>query len=128
LPSPVGNAIQLQGVLSNLIMNALDAMVTAAGRSQSVVVSSALGGEREVLVSVADVGSGVDPSVRDRLFEPFVTTKPEGTGMGLMFCKSIIDAHGGRLWAAANVPRGTIFYFTLPVEDSAEAPPRPAPQ
>ena len=81
-----------------------------------------------MLVSVADVGSGVDPSVRDRLFEPFVTTKPEGTGMGLMFCKSIIDAHGGRLWAAANVPRGTIFYFTLPVEDSAEAPPRPAPQ
>jgi signal transduction histidine kinase len=121
LPSPIGNAIQLQGVVSNLIMNALDAMIAAPDRSSSVRVSSAYGGGREVLVSVADTGPGVDPAVRDRIFEPFVTTKANGTGMGLMFCKSIIDAHGGRLWAAPNTPRGTVLNFSLPVDDDADA-------
>jgi len=128
LPSPIGNIIQLQGVVSNLIMNALDSMVAAPSRYSSVLVSSAFEGDREVLVSVADTGTGVDPSVRDRIFEPFVTTKADGTGMGLMFCKAIIDAHGGRLWAAANVPQGAVFYFTLPVDDHREALLPPASQ
>lgn len=123
LPSPIGNSIQLQGVVSNLIMNALDAMAAAPGRSSSVRVSSAYNGDGEVLVSVADTGPGVDPSVRDRIFEPFVTTKVDGTGMGLMFCKSIINAHGGRLWAAANTPRGAVLHFSLPVDDDADALP-----
>jgi signal transduction histidine kinase len=121
LPSPIGTAVHLQAVVSNLIMNALDAMVAAPGRSLSVRVS-AYRDDREIIVSVADTGTGMDPSVRDRVFEPFVTTKANGMGMGLMFCKSIIDAHGGRIWAVPNTPRGTIFNFSLPVDDTADAP------
>jgi signal transduction histidine kinase len=67
-----------------------------------------------VLVAVRDSGPGIDPAHLDRIFKSFYTTKPNGTGIGLSICRSIIDAHGGRLWAEANEPRGTIFQFTLP--------------
>ncbi|HTD17019.1 MAG TPA: ATP-binding protein, partial [Chthoniobacterales bacterium] len=73
-----------------------------------------------VLVSVADTGPGLDPNALDRLFEAFYTTKPQGLGMGLAISRSIIEAHGGRLWASANVPKGALFQFTLPVVVSSE--------
>ena len=72
-----------------------------------------------ILVAVRDTGPGVDPEQLDRLFKPFYTTKATGLGMGLSICRSIIDAHGGRLWAEANQPRGTVFRFTLPAASQA---------
>jgi PAS domain S-box-containing protein len=104
--------VQLQQVVLNLLLNAAEAMGSAEPRE--LVIST----ERHhtgVLVAVRDSGPGLDPSHLERVFDAFYTTKSRGMGMGLSICRSIIDAHGGRLWAEANEPRGTIFQFTLPV-------------
>lgn len=85
-------------------------------------------GSDAVLVAIRDSGPGLDPTNMDRVFEPFYTTKPEGMGMGLAICRSIIDAHGGRLWVAANKPRGAVFRFTLPGERDETMPAKPAAQ
>ena len=108
-----GDRVQLQQVLLNLILNAVEAMGSDDARARELLVST----ERDqtgVLVSVRDSGPGIDPAHVERVFEAFYTTKSSGTGMGLAICRSIIDAHSGELWAAANQPRGAVFQFTLP--------------
>jgi C4-dicarboxylate-specific signal transduction histidine kinase len=112
--SVIGDRVQLQQVLLNLILNGIEAMRDVGGRENELTVSSSLVEPSSVLVSVEDSGSGVDKAIAQRIFEPFVTTKPDGLGMGLSICRSIIDAHGGRLWASPRVPHGTVFHFTVP--------------
>jgi PAS domain S-box-containing protein len=105
--------VQLQQVVLNLLLNAVEAMASSETGPRELLIST----EQDhtgVLVAVRDSGPGIDPSRLDRVFDAFYTTKSSGTGMGLSICRSIIDAHGGRLWAEANEPRGTIFQFTLP--------------
>jgi hypothetical protein len=105
--------VQLQQVVLNLILNAAEAMGSVEGASRDLLISTKQH-HAGVLVAVRDSGPGIDPTNLERVFEAFYTTKPSGTGMGLSICRSIIDAHGGRLWAEANEPCGTIFQFTLP--------------
>jgi signal transduction histidine kinase len=97
----------------NLILNAVEAMGAVEAGTRELAISAERG-HTGVLVAVRDSGPGVDPTRMDRVFEPFYTTKSSGTGMGLAICRSIIVAHGGRLWADANEPRGAVFQFTLP--------------
>jgi PAS domain S-box-containing protein len=108
-----GDRIQLQQVVLNLVLNAVEAMgsVESGARDLSISTEQA---HTDVIVAVRDSGPGIDPDHLDRVFEAFYTTKPSGTGMGLSICRSIIDAHGGRLWAEANEHRGALFQFTLP--------------
>jgi signal transduction histidine kinase len=110
----VGDRVQLQQVLLNLILNGIDAMKGVTDRPRELGVSSALAGPDGVVISIDDSGPGLDPTVAQHIFEPFVTTKPEGLGMGLSICRSVIDAHGGRLWVSPGVPHGTRFHFTVP--------------
>ena len=116
LPRVLGDKVQLQQVLLNLTVNALEAMGGVAGPPRTLVVQSEKDGERGVLVSVRDTGVGMDPVAPDRLFEPFYTTKVGGLGMGLAISRTIIESHGGRVWAGPNSPRGAVFRFTLPAE------------
>jgi PAS domain S-box-containing protein len=120
LPLVQGDRVQVQQVMLNLSINAIDAMSAVDG-VRELMISTALGEPGVVLVSVADSGHGVPPAHFERLFEPFYTTKASGMGMGLSICRSIVDAHGGRLWAEANIPRGAIFQFTMPVHRTAQA-------
>lgn len=113
LPPVVGNAVQLEQVLCNLIDNAVDAMCATPGQ-RLLRLSSRRQPHGEILVAVTDNGSGLARVDRDRIFEPFFTTKPNGMGMGLMFCRTVIEAHGGRIWASDNRPQGATFQFTLP--------------
>jgi C4-dicarboxylate-specific signal transduction histidine kinase len=115
----LGDRVQLQQVLLNLILNGVDAMKTVTDRPRELMVASALAESDGVLVAVEDGGTGLDPAIAPRIFEPFFTTKPDGLGMGLSICRSIIEAHGGRLWVAPRAPRGTVFRFTVPI--AAEA-------
>jgi signal transduction histidine kinase len=110
----IGNAEQLLQVVANLLDNAVDAMKDSVIRSRKISIGIAGGDGDEIEVSIADTGPGVRPEIRDRAFLPFVSTKPEGMGMGLMFCRSVIEAHGGRIWIKENSPSGTVFRFTLP--------------
>jgi len=111
--SPVlGDRVQLQQVLLNLVMNAMDAM-SSAGERQLVITTQDIDQER-VQVTVEDSGTGLDPNTMARIFEPFYTTKSGGMGMGLSISRSIVQNHGGRLWATANDGPGTSFHFTLP--------------
>lgn len=120
LPLTTGNPIQLQQVVSNLISNAIEAMSSVTDRPRVLRVRSERHAPGNVLVSVGDSGIGLDPEHKDQIFEPFFTTNHDGMGMGLMFCRSIVEAHGGRLWATDNVPHGANFQFILPHnEDSA---------
>jgi C4-dicarboxylate-specific signal transduction histidine kinase len=107
------NPLQLQQVIANLIANAIDAMGSVSNRRRILRIKSGMQ-EGVVLVSVEDTGSGIMPEARDRIFDPFFSTKPEGMGMGLMFSRSIIEDHGGRLWATDSTPHGAVFHFTLP--------------
>jgi C4-dicarboxylate-specific signal transduction histidine kinase len=117
LPLVTGSSVQLQQVISNLVANAIDAMNAVTDRERVLRVKSALQDFGRILVSVEDSGTGMDPNYKERIFEPFFTTKPDGMGMGLMFCRSVIEAHGGRLWMTDNVQHGTIFQFTLQSAD-----------
>ena len=109
-----GDRIQLQQVIINLAMNGMQAMATVHDRDRMLVMRTHRQQSERVLVAVEDVGIGVKPENADQLFNAFYTTKPGGLGMGLAICRSIIEAHGGRLWAEANVPRGAVFSFTVP--------------
>jgi PAS domain S-box-containing protein len=114
LPFIKGDRVQLQQVMLNLIINAIDAMSAVDDGPRELTISTAMNEPGAVLVTVCDSGPGVAPENIERLFEPFYTTKATGMGMGLSICRSIIEAHGGRLWASV-VPRGAIFQFTVPV-------------
>ena len=113
LPRIQGDRIQLQQVVLNLILNAVEAMGNNNEVARELWISSKMD-ENHVLVAVRDTGSGLDPNRVDSLFEPFYTTKADGMGIGLSLSRTIIEAHGGRLWARANEPRGAIFQFTVP--------------
>jgi two-component system, LuxR family, sensor kinase FixL len=114
LPLVPGDRIQLQQVILNLIINAIEAMSGGSEGSQELVIGTGTDASNGVLVAVRDSGPGLDPESMGRLFDPFYTTKPSGMGMGLSICRSIIEVHGGRLWATANLPHGAIFQFSLP--------------
>jgi PAS domain S-box-containing protein len=109
-----GDRVQLQQVLLNLIINAIEAMSGASEGARELLVSTGKAEAGGVLIAVRDSGPGLAPTTLDRLFEPFYSTKSSGLGLGLSICRSIIEAHGGRLWASTNVPRGAIFQFTVP--------------
>ncbi len=109
-----GDRVQLQQVVLNLVMNGIEAMSAVMHRSRILRVISQLQESGDVLIAVMDVGSGLDPTNIDRIFDAFFTTKPEGMGMGLAICRSIIEAHGGLLWASPQQPHGSVFQFTLP--------------
>jgi C4-dicarboxylate-specific signal transduction histidine kinase len=114
LPPIEGDRVQLQQVVLNLIVNAVQAMAAVAERPRELFITTARAESNGVLVAVEDSGPGVAPANLEQLFAPFYTTKPGGLGMGLSICRSIIEAHGGRLWVTANLPRGAIFNFTVP--------------
>jgi signal transduction histidine kinase len=122
LPSVEGDRVQLRQVFLNLILNAVDAMSGIDEGSRELLISTGRDASNSVLVTVRDSGPGLDPKGVDRLFEAFYTTKPDGMGMGLAICRSIIEAHGGRMWASANEPRGAVFQFTLPPERDETVP------
>jgi PAS domain S-box-containing protein len=113
LPEILAERVQLQQVLLNLIMNAVDAMSSVADRERRLTIKSGLRGGRDVMIAVEDSGTGIDPDHMDRIFEAFFTTKPHGMGMGLSICRSIVESHGGSLWAAPRSPHGTVFYVQL---------------
>lgn len=111
-----GDRVYLQQVILNLVMNGLEAMSTIADEPRELVITSRDGEQGEVEVTIQDSGVGLDPEQSARIFDAFYTTKPTGMGMGLSICRSIVHAHGGRLWATSNPGRGTTFHFTLPRE------------
>jgi len=113
LPEVMGDRVQLQQVLMNLMMNSIDAMKDVDG-TRELTIRSQRGENGEVLISVSDTGVGLPPQHEDKIFNAFFTTKTHGTGMGLRISRSIVESHGGRLWAADNSPRGASFQFTLP--------------
>jgi C4-dicarboxylate-specific signal transduction histidine kinase len=112
LPRILGDRVQLQQVLMNLMVNSIDAMKEVDG-ARELAVKSQKTEKEEVLVSVSDTGLGLPPQQADQIFNAFFTTKPHGTGMGLRISRSIVESHGGRLWAADNSPRGASFHFAL---------------
>jgi signal transduction histidine kinase len=117
LPSVRGDRIQLQQVLMNLMMNGMEAMTAVIERPRLLRISSEMDASGLVLVAVADAGVGLTADTIERLFEAFFTTKPNGLGVGLAICRSIVEAHGGRLWVSPNEPCGAILQFTLPAEN-----------
>jgi two-component system sensor kinase FixL len=110
--------VQIQQVLLNLIRNGIDAMQAQEPRKRALLIRTGLTEEGWSEVSVADTGPGIAPEVLERLFQPFMTTKPQGMGVGLSISRSIIEAHGGRIWAEANPGGGALFRFTLPPAES----------
>jgi PAS domain S-box-containing protein len=116
LPRVWGDRVQLQQVILNLIMNAIEAMSEVSDASRELLIDSRVDTPDGVIVTVRDSGPGLKAESVDHLFDPFYTTKPAGLGMGLSICRSITEAHGGRLWATANAPRGTVFQFHLPLQ------------
>jgi C4-dicarboxylate-specific signal transduction histidine kinase len=116
LPPALGDRVQLQQVVINLAMNGIDAMASI-NRPRELVIRTQQH-EGAVLVAVQDCGIGFDPKDADRLFDAFFTTKPDGMGMGLPICRSIIEAHGGRLWATRNTEAGTTFQVSLPPQQA----------
>jgi PAS domain S-box-containing protein len=121
LPMSLGDRVQLQQVIINLVMNGIEAMQSVTDRPRELVVSSGQDESGQALISVADCGVGIAAENVHRLFDPFFTTKSDGMGMGLSICRSIMEAHGGRLWVTANLPHGAIFQFTLPVGTESES-------
>jgi PAS domain S-box-containing protein len=111
-----GDRVQLQQVVLNLILNAVDAMSSVDARARELLISTEPTETNGALVAVSDSGPGIDPDRLERVFEAFYTTKSSGVGMGLSICRSIIDAHGGRLWATRCEPRGALFQFTIPAD------------
>jgi PAS domain S-box-containing protein len=121
-----GDRVQLQQVVLNLILNAVEAMGSVEAGKRELLISTEQNRTKEALVAVRDSGPGLDPANLERVFEAFYTTKTSGMGMGLSIFRSIIDAHGGRLWAGVNEPRGAVFQFTLPDAEKEIMGSRPA--
>ena len=114
LPLVEGDRVQLQQVVLNLTMNAVEAMSSVDDGPRELVVGTAVDESGDVAVEVCDSGPGITPETTGRLFEPFYTTKETGMGVGLSICRSIVEAHGGRISVSANEPRGAVFRFTCP--------------
>ena len=114
LPAVVGDRVQLQQVVINLVINAIQAMASVTARPRELSIRSRQNEAGHVLIEVADSGHGIASTKADQLFKAFFTTKPAGMGMGLSICRSIIEAHGGTVWATDNTPSGAVFHFTLP--------------
>jgi signal transduction histidine kinase len=121
LPPIHGDRVQLQQVMLNLLVNAIQAMSSVGDDERDLQISTEIAEPEGVRVGVRDTGPGLAPESLKRLFEPFYTTKAEGMGMGLAICRSIVEAHGGRLWATACDPHGALFQFTIPAEQDATA-------
>jgi signal transduction histidine kinase len=121
LPAVLGDRIQLQQVLLNLMINSIEAMQPISDRRRELVIRSERDEAQQVRVTVMDCGIGLSTETANRIFDAFVTTKSSGMGMGLSICRSIIQAHGGRIWASANEPHGAAVQFTLPLH-RPEAP------
>jgi signal transduction histidine kinase len=121
LPLVRGDRVQLQQVILNLIVNGLEAIAKSSDGARELIVSSDGDEEDRVIVAVSDSGEGLDAANSEHVFDAFFTTKPDGMGMGLAISRTIIEAHGGRLWATSNSPRGAVFQFTLPA--NAESAP-----
>jgi two-component system sensor kinase FixL len=117
LPQVAGDRVQLQQVVLNMMLNAFDAMKDCPAREREVQLRAERDSRNFVKVAVTDHGIGLTGDKLDKIFQPFYTTKREGLGMGLSICRSIIEAHGGRLWALNNADRGATFYFTLPISE-----------
>ena len=114
LPPVLGDRVQLQQVVINLLINGVEAMAPITDRLREIVIRSQQHEDGQVLVAVLDSGIGLDSETAERLFSAFFTTKPSGMGMGLSISRSIIRAHGGRLWASPNADHGAAFQFTVP--------------
>jgi two-component system, LuxR family, sensor kinase FixL len=115
LPPVFGDLVQLQQVLLNLIVNAMDAVGESAPRNRRVSVTAALNGSKTVEIAVSDSGPGIPGDKLASIFDPFFTTKPNGMGMGLAISRTIIEAHNGQLWAENGKGGGALFRFTLPI-------------
>jgi signal transduction histidine kinase len=115
VPSVMATRVQLQQVILNLIMNAVEAMSAVTGRERCLTIASSLDSPASLTISVEDTGTGIDPAHLDRIFDPFFTTKSHGMGLGLSICRTIIEAHGGALRVTPASPFGTVFYLTLPL-------------
>ena len=121
LPDVMAARVQLQQVILNLVMNAIEAMSSVTGRERRLRITSALDQSTSVTIIVEDTGTGIDPAHRDRIFDPFFTTKPRGMGLGLSICRSIIAAHGGKLLASPQNPFGSSFKLSLPVSAASSS-------
>jgi signal transduction histidine kinase len=110
-PNILANPVQLQQVFMNLMLNAIEAMKDIGG---ALTIRSRINPENHLFVSISDTGIGLPSGSAERVFEPFHTTKPQGTGMGLTITRSIVESYGGRVWATANQGKGATFHFTLP--------------
>jgi len=115
----MGDRVELQQVIINLAMNGMQAMAAVAERPRDLLIRSQQDG-KHVVVAISDSGTGIAPERAERLFASFFTTKPDGMGMGLSICRSIIEAHGGQLWASQNAGPGATFQFTLPCVERRE--------
>jgi two-component system sensor kinase FixL len=113
LPPLLLDKIQIHQVITNLIRNSIDALEGVKRRE--IIISTGRTGPHAVEIAIADTGPGLAPEIADRLFQPFVTTKPSGLGIGLSICRSIVDGHAGRLWASDNPDGGTVFHISLPI-------------
>jgi len=121
VPHVAGDRVQLQQVLLNLIVNAIEAMSGIHDRSRELTIVSRRDGPSAVAIEVRDSGAGLKAEGAERVFEAFYTTKAEGIGIGLSISRSIVEAHGGRLWAGPNEPHGAVFRFALPVAEEARS-------
>jgi len=119
LPQVMGDRVQLQQVLMNLMINSIEATKSVDG-TRELAIKSQRADNEQLQVSVSDTGIGLPPQQADQIFNAFFTTKPHGTGMGLRISRSIVESHGGHLWAADNSPRGTSFWFSLPAKAEAK--------
>jgi C4-dicarboxylate-specific signal transduction histidine kinase len=117
LPAVHADRVQLQQVMLNLILNAIEAIISADDDVRELVICSEASPAEGLLVGIGDSGPGVAPQDRERIFESFFTTKANGVGIGLSICRSIVDGHSGRLWVDAHQPRGAVFRFTLPLHN-----------
>lgn len=126
LPLVTGDRTELQQVVINLLVNGIEAMIAVAPGERKLNVGSRSRDLDEVIVAVADTGAGLDPETVDRIFEPLFSTKPDGIGMGLSICRTIVERHGGRLWASANQPCGSVFQFTVRISVDGAQRERPA--
>jgi signal transduction histidine kinase len=115
----MADSVQVQQVMMNLIMNSIDAM-KEVDQPRELTIRSQRGEGRHLLISTSDTGKGLPLHQMDQIFDAFFTTKADGIGLGLRISRSIVEAHGGRLWAANNSPRGASFYFTLPIPAEAQ--------